>query len=226
VPRSRRACRSPQAHGRRLPGVVTRAVSGGSSRIAVGGDRGADLGSRRSRGVAGDAPVHLLGDQRAAFETGTRLTTRQLSGSGGGSPMVGLRGHGFDTRDDPHLLRLFQLFAHRLVPRWLRHPSLGQPAISRRERETSSVNRARIDRAGTGGENRTRPRGAATTSDGRPLHRPQRGRLRQRLGQATSSLFGVAVAAPVGATMVDPSNPRDHRGAPSAKRSDHCKVAD
>ena len=24
--------------------------------------------------------------------------------------MVGLRGHGFDTRDDPHLLRLLQLF--------------------------------------------------------------------------------------------------------------------
>jgi hypothetical protein len=70
--------------------------------------------------------------------------------------MVGLRGLGLDTLDDPHLLPLSQLSAHRLVPRyrWLR--GRGQPANSRRERETSCVKRARIDRAGTGGIDRTR----------------------------------------------------------------------
>jgi len=65
--------------------------------------------------------------------------------------MVGLRGHGFDTRDDPHLLRLFQLFGHRLVQRYPRRRAADQPATSRRQRETSPVDRARIDRAGTRG---------------------------------------------------------------------------
>jgi hypothetical protein len=63
--------------------------------------------------------------------------------------MVGLRGLGLDTLDDPHLLPLSQLFAHRLVPRWRRPRGPGQPASSQRERETSPVKRARIDRAGT-----------------------------------------------------------------------------
>jgi len=63
--------------------------------------------------------------------------------------MVGLRGLGLDTLDDPHLLSLSQVFAHRLVPRWRRRGAPGQPANSRRERETSPVKRPCIDRAGT-----------------------------------------------------------------------------
>jgi hypothetical protein len=75
--------------------------------------------------------------------------------------MVGLMrvSAGVKNREDPRLLQLLQPATatrrhRRLVPRWRRPAQLDQPAISRRERETSAFNWARADRAGTRSDSR------------------------------------------------------------------------
>jgi len=84
----------------------------------------------------------------------TRDVTRQVSGSGGGNPMLGLMRVSGGVRTSKILASSdFLNFRadRRLVPRSRRGAQLRHAAASRRERETPTLSRACRDRGGTHG---------------------------------------------------------------------------
>src|SRR4051812_48890167 len=96
----------------------------------------------------------------------TRDVTRQVSGLGGGSPMLGLMrvSGGVGTSKILASSEFFNFpVDRRLVSRSRRDAWLGHRAISPRERETLSLSRAPRKRAGTAG----RPRVPCSVRAGR-----------------------------------------------------------